>query len=209
MFIKLYIAMCRFLFFMTAATVFFSSCQPSSNQPAAAAPETVQPAAETPVARGAYLVGIMGCHDCHSPKRMGPQGPELIPELLLSGHPANAALPAPASGLTANGWVALSADLTTAVGPWGQTYAANITSDPTGIGNWTEDQFRKALTEGKFKGLDNARPILPPMPWQNYRNIRDEDLKAIFAYLKSTRPVSNVVPEAKIAAAPAAQSKGS
>ena len=173
-----------------------ASCQQSGNAPASG--DSTQIRTETPAERGAYLVGIMGCHDCHSPKRMGPHGPELIPELLLSGHPAETRLAAPAAGLTTTGWVALSADLTTAVGPWGQTFAANITSDATGIGNWSEAQFRKALTEGKFKGLDNARPLLPPMPWQNYRNIKDEDLKAIFAYLKSTKPVSNVVPDAKI-----------
>lgn len=193
--------MYRIFISISAVMVWLASCQPAGNAPSARADSTQAPT-ETPEARGAYLVGIMGCHDCHSPKRMGPHGPELIPELLLSGHPAASNQPAPAGGLTANGWVALSADLTTAVGPWGQTYAANLTSDPTGIGGWTEAQFRKALTEGKFKGLDNARPILPPMPWQNYRNIKDEDLKAIFAYLKSTKPVRNVVPEAKIAAPP-------
>jgi hypothetical protein len=44
--------------------------------------------------------------------------------------------------------------------------------------------------------LDEGRPLLPPMPWFNYTNIKDEDLKAIFAYLKSTKPVRNVVPGA-------------
>ena len=80
--------------------------------------------------------------------------------------------------------------------PWkpGDTFAANITSHETGIGNWTEEQFRKAFTEGKSKGLEGTRPILPPMPWANYINIVDEDLKAIFAYLKSTNPVENAVP---------------
>ncbi|MCB0586996.1 MAG: diheme cytochrome c-553, partial [Phaeodactylibacter sp.] len=57
-----------------------------------------------------------------------------------------------------------------------------------------EEQFRKAFTEGKSKGLEGTRPILPPMPWANYINIVDEDLKAIFAYLKSTNPVENAVP---------------
>lgn len=148
--------------------------------------------------RGEYLVTIMGCNDCHSPKRMGPNGPEIIPELMLSGYPSTLVTPALAKGAVKNGWVSLWADLTTAVGPWGQTYAANITSDTTGIGAWTEAQFIKALKEGKFKGLDGTRPLMPPMPWQNYKNITDEDVKAIFAYLKSTKPVKNVVPQAKL-----------
>ncbi len=166
--------------------------KPATEEKAAAAP------AVDPVKRGEYLVTIMGCNDCHSPKRMGPNGPELIPELMLSGYPSTLVTPPLAEGATKNGWVSLWADLTTAVGPWGQTYAANITSDSTGIGVWTEDQFKKALKEGKFKGLDGTRPIMPPMPWQNYKNIADEDIKAIFAYLKSTKPVKNVVPEAKL-----------
>jgi hypothetical protein len=57
-------------------------------------------------------------------------------------------------------------------------------------------QFKKALSEGKYKGLDGNRMLLPHMPWQNYRNIKDEDLKAVFAFLKSTKPVKNVVPQA-------------
>lgn len=151
------------------------------------------------VDRGEYLVTIMGCDDCHSPKKMGPNGPELIAELRLSGHPANTPLPpVDAAAVTGKGWALLWADLTTAIGPWGQTYGANLTSDSTGIGNWTEDQFRNALTKGKYKGLNNTRPLMPPMPWMNFRNIKDEDLKAIFAFLKSTKPVHNVVPEAKL-----------
>jgi hypothetical protein len=80
------------------------------------------------------------------------------------------------------------------VGPWGISYAANLTSDESGIGAWTEAQFFKAIRQGKYKGMDNSRPLLPPMPWNVYANATDDDLKAIFAYLKSTPPVNNVVP---------------
>jgi uncharacterized lipoprotein NlpE involved in copper resistance len=159
--------------------------------------------AEDPVKRGEYLVTIMGCDDCHSPKKMGPQGPEIIAEKRLSGFPGDFTPPPLDGNATKNGWVSLWADLTSAVGPWGQTFAANITSDSTGIGTWTETQFKKAFTEGKYKGLDNSRPLMPHMPWQNYRNIREEDLKAIFAFLKSTKPVNNVVPAAKLNPPPA------
>jgi hypothetical protein len=92
------------------------------------------------------------------------------------------------------GWTLFNEDLTAAVGPWGVSFSANLTSDPTGIGNWSEEQFLKAIREGKLKGVEGTRPILPPMPWQNFRNMTDEDLKAIFAFLKSTKPVRNVVP---------------
>ena len=84
--------------------------------------------------------------------------------------------------------------MTAAAGPWGVSFAANLTPDQSGIGTWTEEQFKKALTQGKFKGLDGARILLPPMPWFNFTELKDEDTKAIFAYLKSLPPVKNVVP---------------
>ena len=89
---------------------------------------------------------------------------------------------------------AFTGDLTSAVGQWGASFAGNITSDATGIGNWSEAQFRNALRKGKYKGLDNARDLLPPMPWQNFGQLTDFDIKAVFTFLKSTRPVKNVVP---------------
>ncbi|WP_420147677.1 c-type cytochrome [Spirosoma sp.] len=145
------------------------------------------------IKKGEYLVGIMGCGDCHSPKTMGPQGPEPVASKLLSGYPADRSVPARNADALKN-WVLFNSDNTAAVGPWGVSFAANLTSDATGIGNWSEEQFRRALKQGKSKGLANNRMLLPPMPWTNYRNIKDEDLKAIFAYLKSTKPVANVVP---------------
>jgi mono/diheme cytochrome c family protein len=145
------------------------------------------------IRRGAYLVNVMGCHDCHSPKKMTAQGPALDMDRLLSGHPADMPLFKFDTATTKN-WVLFNMMNTAAVGPWGASFSANLTSDTSGIGAWTETQFKKALTEGKLKGLDGTRPILPPMPWQNYKDLRDEDVKAIFAYLKSTKPVKNVVP---------------
>jgi hypothetical protein len=56
-------------------------------------------------------------------------------------------------------------------------------------------KFIIALTEGKSKGIRTARPLLPPMPWQNYVNMKKEDIVAMFAYLKSTKPVQNIVPQ--------------
>lgn len=149
------------------------------------------------VQRGAYLVSVIGCDDCHSPKKMGANGPEVVPELRLSGYPQARPLPPVDSNVIKKGWYIFNEDFTATVGPWGVSYAANLTSDETGIGNWTEEQFRKAFTEGKWKGMDNSRMLLPPMPWQNFANLKAEDVKAIFAYLKSTKPVKNIEPPVK------------
>ncbi len=156
------------------------------------------PSAEEKIKRGDYLVASLDCDICHSPKRMGPQGPEIIPELRLSGHPANGATPPTDEKILKSGWVLFSPFFTSYIGPWGQSYSANITSDSTGIGMWTEAQFKKAIREGKWKGLDNTRPLLPPMPWDAYKNLNDADIEAVFAFLKNTRPVNNVVPQAKL-----------
>lgn len=147
------------------------------------------------VKRGEYLVSFIGCDDCHSPKKMVPGGePEIIPELRLSGYPSTRPFLKPDSSVINNGWMLFGPDLTSAAGPWGVSFAANLTSDPTGIGNWKEENFIRAIREGKFKGLKESRPLLPPMPWFVYKNMTDDDLKSIFAYLKTTPPVENVVP---------------
>jgi Cytochrome c len=149
------------------------------------------------VMRGKYLVNAVGCDDCHSPKRMGPNGPEIIPELRLSGFPHDAKLPPVNVSEVKKGWSLMSPDLTAAVGPWGASFAGNITSSESGIGNWTEENFIRALRHGKYKGLEGSRDLLPPMPWFVYKNMNDKDLKAIFAFLKTTAPVENIVPAPK------------
>ena len=145
------------------------------------------------IKRGHYLVTTMGCKDCHSPKKFGPMGPEPDTSLLLSGHPASMPVAFVDTAALKN-WVLFNGMNTAVAGVWGVSFSANLTSDSTGIGGWTEEQFAKALRQGKSKGLDNNRMLLPPMPWPNYIHLADEDLKAIFAYLKSTKPVKNVVP---------------
>jgi len=147
------------------------------------------------IKRGEYLVNSIGCDDCHSPKRVGSNGFEVIAEKRFSGFNPDEPLPTVNPGEVKKGWMLFAPDLTSAVGAWGQSYAANISSDATGIGNWTEEQFIKSLREGKSKGLDGTRPLLPPMPWFVYKNMNDDDLKSIFAYLKTTQPVHNVVPQ--------------
>lgn len=146
------------------------------------------------VKRGEYLVNSIGCDDCHSPKQMGAHGPEIIPELRFSGYPSTRPLQQADVNTVNKGWMLFGPDLTTAVGPWGQSFSANITSDETGIGNWSEENFLRAIRHGKYKGMEGGRDLLPPMPWFVYKNMNDEDLKSIFAYLKTTKPVKNIVP---------------
>lgn len=155
------------------------------------------PTNEERIKRGSYLVNAIGCDDCHSPKKMGAHEPEIIPELRLSGYPSSRPVAKVDSNVIKEGWSLFGPDFTNTAGMWGMSFAANITSDATGIGNWSEEQFLKAIKEGKWKGLDNSRPLLPPMPWFVYKNLTDEDLKSIFAYLKTIPPVKNVVPAPK------------
>jgi hypothetical protein len=148
------------------------------------------------ISRGEFLVFAGGCADCHSPKKFGPQGPE--PDLArhLSGTPAGYKVPPiPPGVLTPNGWGALgSPDMTVWAGPWGVSFAANLTPDKaTGLGAWTEAAFIKSMRNGKHKGV--LRDILPPMPWQSIGNLSDSDLKAMFGYLKSIKPIQNKVSE--------------
>ncbi|MDX2133149.1 MAG: c-type cytochrome [Saprospiraceae bacterium] len=181
---------------MIAALFTLTRCQ---EQPAAHEHTDAQPAqaTESPVQRGAYLVNALGCDDCHTPKTMTPQGPAPDPERRFMGHPtAEAFAFDDKKAMIAEQKVAVfSPGMTAAAGPWGVSYAANLTPDDTGIGAWTEAQFIKAMREGKSKGMDGTRPMLPPMPWPSYRNLNDEDLKAVFAYLKSVKPIANVVPQ--------------
>jgi mono/diheme cytochrome c family protein len=151
-------------------------------------------AEERRVERGRYLVTSIGCGDCHTPKRMGVNGPEEDHGRMLSGHPEGSNFPSPPR--LGNGpWIgAASWDLTAWSGPWGISYAMNLTPDEnTGIGSWSEETFMQALRTGRHMGV--SRPILPPMPWQNFRNFSDEDLKSIYAYLRSIPPVKNRIPE--------------
>lgn len=149
----------------------------------------------TLIKRGNHLVNTIGCNDCHTPKIMTERGPIPDPNRLLSGHIANEELPSYDTEINKN-YVLLNMNGTAAIGPWGTSFAANLTPDETGIGTWTETQFMNAMKQGKYRGLEGSRQLLPPMPWQGYSELSNEDLKAIFAYLKSIKPVENIVPMA-------------
>ena len=136
-----------------------------------------------------------GCNHCHSPTVFTPNGPVVDSSRILSGFPAGSPIPdIPQGTLGPEQWGALTTnDLTAWAGPWGISFAANLTPDEvTGIGAWLESSFINAMRNGKHLG--NGRPILPPMPWQDIGQMTDDDLKAIFAYLNSLKPVNNMVP---------------
>ena len=148
------------------------------------------------VARGKYLVTVGGCNDCHSPKIMTPMGPLPDTTKLMSGFPtANGIPPISENLLKDQRWVKITPDATAFVGPWGMTFAANLTSDSaTGIGNWTEDVFVKTIRTGKHLGQEGGRPVMPPMPWYMVAKMTDEDLSAVYHYLQSLPAINNRVP---------------
>ena len=175
------------------ALIIHSSCnQPPSNPVAAEVKKE-----PTSIEHGKFLVTIGGCNDCHSPKVMTDHGPVPDETKLLSGHPENSVLPSINWNEAAPGkWYLLSSDMTAAVGPWGVSFAYNLTPDSaTGIGAWTPDLFIQIMRTGMHMGMQNGRPVLPPMPWQNLSQLSDQDLTDMFAYLKSLPAVSNKVPE--------------
>jgi mono/diheme cytochrome c family protein len=123
------------------------------------------PPAMTPVERGKYLVGVLGCGDCHTPGS-------------LYGVPDSTRLLA-GSEL---GWT----------GPWGTSYARNLTPDSTGIGSWSEEDIVTAIQKGQ---RPDHSPILPPMPWPDFAGLTSEDAHAVAAYLKTVPAVSHRVPD--------------
>lgn len=73
--------------------------------------------------------------------------------------------------------------------PGGQVASANITPHPTGISYYDEKLFLEMMRTGHVR----ARIINPVMPWFFYRGMTDEDLKAVFAYLRTLKPVNHAV----------------
>lgn len=185
----------RFLYLATVAmSTAFIACNETAGKDGDKEPATEAQLA----ARGKYLVTVIGCGDCHTPKIMTPQGPVPDTTKFLSGYDAAAGpLGQFDTAITRDGrWALLKGDLTAAVGPWGITYAANLTPDDTGLGGWTYDNFRRAIKEGKYRGVAQSRPLMPPMPTQSLAQLTDEDVKSIYEYLKTIKPVKNLVPQA-------------
>lgn len=170
----------------------------SSDDGPASTPETEL------IARGAYLVTIADCNGCHTPLTMTPEGPRPDMSRMLSGHPQDMAMPATAPD--DGPWnIRMAATATAFAGPWGVSYAPNLTPDiQTGLGTWTREMFVSALRTGRHMGV--SRPIMPPMPWTAYGQMTDEDLAAVFAYLRSVPPIRNQAPASVEAAADTAGS---
>ncbi|MBE0551922.1 MAG: c-type cytochrome [Ignavibacterium sp.] len=147
------------------------------------------------VALGKYLVTTGGCEDCHTPKIYTASGPVPDSTRSLSGFQQGATLPAlDVKYVSPGNWVATESNFSAWVGPWGISYASNLTPDnATGIGTLSEEMFIKTLREGKYMGV--GRPLLPPMPWPTIGQMTDQDLKAIYAYLKTIKAINNKVPE--------------
>lgn len=175
----------------TLAGIFATTLAVSATTPDATAQQT---AGTVSVARGEYLVTTSGCHDCHTPWIMGAEGPKPDMTRALTGHPSDLVMP-PAPKLPPGPWIWMGAATNTAfAGPWGTSFAANLTPDKaTGTGDWTAEQFIATLRTGRRLG--KGRPILPPMPAPVYAKMTDDDLRSIFAYLQTLKPVSNKVPQ--------------
>ncbi len=164
----------------------------SATPSADAAQKAEKPSPAERVARGKYIVSTAGCHDCHTPWKMGDRGPEPDMSRALSGHPEEAKVPPPPA--IQGPWVMTAFATNTAwSGPWGVSFTANLTPDKeTGLGTWTEDTFIQTIRTGRHLG--RGRPILPPMPAPVYAKLTDEDLRAVFSYLQSLPPRKNQVP---------------
>lgn len=150
------------------------------------------------VEHGKYLTIIGGCHDCHTPKLMGPGGlPVPDTTKLLAGHPETAPYPTwtPDDMQQRNAIALTNTMLTAWAGPWGVSFGINLTPDTeTGIAEWTEETFIQIMRTGKHQGQPNGRDILPPMPWQSWQHAPESDLKALWAYLRTLPAIKNQVP---------------
>lgn len=180
----------------TLSLATFVAADASSAAPAAS------PSKDAKIARGAYLVTFGGCNDCHTPFKLGPNGPEPDMSRMLSGHPQQMVLPPPPAPAPGPWMMTVAATNTAWSGPWGISYTANLTPDAaTGLGQWTEQEFVDAMRSGRHRG--RGRQILPPMPWPGIGQATDEDLSAIFAFLRSVPAIPNQVPEPVLAPMPA------
>ena len=125
-----------------------------------------EPDLSTPENRGEYLTTIGSCTDCHTPRNE--QGQYLRGMEFAGGN------------------ILKFADKRE------PRAAANLTPSPSGIPYYNEDLFIEVIRTGRVRG----REISDLMPWGHYRGMSDEDLKSIFAYLKTLKPVDHYVDNA-------------
>lgn len=148
---------------------------------------------EDMVKRGKYLVdAVAACGYCHTPRA----GSEYDMNMYLAGHPSNSPYPQYnfENMMRQDILILTSTKLSAFSGVFGTSFASNLTPDKeTGLGEWTEKMFIDAMRTGKHQGNPDNRSIFPPMPTKHYAQMTDADLKAIWAYLKSVKPVKNDV----------------
>lgn len=125
--------------------------------------------------RGRYIVeGPAHCFQCHSEVDWKNPGAQ------------------PVQGRKAGGTIFVEEGMQWLVAP-------NISPDvETGAGSWTDEQFARAIREGI--GHDGRR-LFPMMAYMNFRNMSDEDLKAIYAYLRTLTLVQHRVDNTEVATA--------
>ena len=144
------------------------------------------------VQRGKYLVdAVAACGYCHTPRA----GAAYDMNMYLAGHPAGQPSPRYNFRMIREGiFIVTAPQLSAFSGAFGTSFASNLTPDKeTGLGEWTEEMFIKAMRIGRHQGVESNRKILPPMPVKHYAQMNDEDLKAIWAYLRTIKPVNNEV----------------
>jgi len=177
------------------AAIFFPGCsenKPAENKTTSTATEKSSFGGyESQVKWGEHLVAIGGCNDCHTPKKMTAMGPVDDTTLILSGHPEQMASPDVDRKAMEGKGLVVTSDFTAWIGPWGISYSANLTPDETGTANWTESQFLYAIKNMVSKGLPGSRPLMPPMSMMPVKNMTDDELKAISAYLRTVKPIKN------------------
>ena len=139
----------------------------SAPQPVGSVPP---PDVSTKVKRGKYLVTLAGCGDCHTPTQKGQ----------------------PVAGMEFAGGEVFATRM-------GTVYTANITPDPqTGIGKWSEDNFLKKFYDYQEYAAGAAPKLAGPesftlMPWLSFCKMPSEDLRAIYQYLRTVKPVYHAV----------------
>ena len=144
------------------------------------------------VQRGKYLVdAVAACGYCHTPR----VGADYNMNMYLAGHPAGQPSPRYNFRMIREGiFIVTAPQLSAFSGAFGTSFASNLTPDKeTGLGEWTEEMFIGAMRTGRHQGVESNRKILPPMPVKHYAQMNDEDLKAIWAYLRTIKPVKNEV----------------
>jgi hypothetical protein len=133
------------------------------------------------IERGNYLVNYLGhCAGCHTP--LAPNG-ESDMNLYLSGVPSKYA-----------GTKVGRSQVAGFPGPRGaRFYAKNLTPDPeTGLGRWSEEQFVQTFKNGVRS--DGTKYAVSPMEWNIYANMKEEDVRAMYRYLRTIKAIPNKVP---------------